>query len=135
MPIQRNSLYTILIIACLAGYIWLYIALSNETETVNACVFKFISNNPCPSCGTTRSVIQIIQGQFMEALLLNPIGYIVFFILLICPIWIMTDLVMTQNSFYHFYLRIEQIVKIKTIKFSVIILILLNWYWNIIKDL
>ena len=39
------------------------------------CMFRNITGLPCPFCGTTRSVGNILLGNFKDALNLNPLGY------------------------------------------------------------
>ena len=59
---------------------------------------KNLTRIPCPSCGSTRSVASIFEGNFREAILLNPLGYVIFFSLLILPIWIIMDLYKKNDS-------------------------------------
>jgi Protein of unknown function (DUF2752) len=40
------------------------------------CPFRLVTSLPCPFCGTTRSVGRILTGDFLEALYLNPLGYV-----------------------------------------------------------
>ena len=78
MTLDRNKLYSILFIACLAGYIWLYFSITKnitENKSVEVCLIKHVTNIPCPSCGSTRSVISLTKGDFVGALKFNPIGY------------------------------------------------------------
>jgi hypothetical protein len=138
MPLGRNKLYSIVIIACSSGYLWLTYNLTNKnsnTETHGVCLIKHFTNVPCPSCGTTRSVILLTKGQFFEALAINPFGFIVFIIMLASPFWISLDLIRKKNTFYDFYLQIENYLKRPIVKLILILLILLNWGWNIKKGL
>jgi hypothetical protein len=41
------------------------------------CPFRSLTGLPCPYCGTTRSVGNIVIGEFGQALTFNPIGYLV----------------------------------------------------------
>lgn len=38
-----------------------------------SCVFKGITGIPCPTCGTTRSVLYLSQGDIATALVMNPL--------------------------------------------------------------
>lgn len=40
------------------------------------CPLRFVTGVPCPFCGTTRSVGNLIQGDFQAALAFNPLGYL-----------------------------------------------------------
>ena len=138
MPISRSKLYTILIIACLAGYIWLFYSVSKfqpENNDVEVCLFKCVTHIPCPSCGSTRSVISIIHGDFLQALYINPFGIIVAGIMLVTPIWILFDIIIRKKTLYDFYIRIETLLRKPGIAIPLILLVLINWIWNIIKEL
>ena len=138
MTLDRNKLYSILLIACLVGYIWLYYSITSERtdkKSVEVCLMKHITNIPCPSCGSTRSVISITKGNFVEAFDLNPIGYIVAIIMLIAPVWIITDLILRNNSLFVCYLKIENQLKNPKYAVPLILIIIINWIWNITKGL
>jgi hypothetical protein len=47
------------------------------------CMFRNITGLPCPFCGTTRSVGNILLGNFNDALKLNPLGYFTLAFLLV----------------------------------------------------
>ncbi len=40
---------------------------------VPSCIFKGISGIPCPTCGSTRSVVYLSQGDFAAAFAMNPL--------------------------------------------------------------
>ena len=48
---------------------------SGFTVGPSLCMFRNITGLPCPFCGTTRSVGNILLGNFNDALNLNPLGY------------------------------------------------------------
>jgi hypothetical protein len=41
------------------------------------CPFRLITGHPCPTCGTTRSIAAIVDGRFLDSLLLNPLGIVI----------------------------------------------------------
>jgi hypothetical protein len=136
MTIDRNRLYSILLIACVAGYIWLYFSVTKnitESKSIEVCLIKQVTNIPCPSCGSTRSVISLIKGNFVEAFYLNPIGYIVALIMLIAPIWIISDVIFRNNSLFKLYQIIESHLKKTKYAIPLILLVIINWIWNITK--
>ena len=98
-------------------------------------VIKYATNIPCPSCGTTRSMISLIKGNFIEALNLNPIGYLVTLIMLVVPIWIIADIIKSTRTLFNFYLKTETFLKKSKIAIPLIILVIINWIWNISKGL
>lgn len=134
----RNKLYLLLTITCLAGYSWLYFnSTSNslKNDDVTICVLKNISGIPCPSCGSTRAVLSIIKGKFSTALYTNPFGFIIGLILLITPLWLVTDLISKKNTLFLFYKKIELFLSKPQFYLPLIILVLANWAWNIAKGL
>lgn len=134
----RNKLYVLLSTACAAGYIWLmltyYRAFSLALEP-GVCLFKRVTGVPCPSCGSTRSVLSILKGDFTEAILWNPFGILLTCILLVFPAWIIYDVLSRKSTLYNFYNRTELVLKRKWIAIPAILLVLLNWIWNISKGL
>ena len=138
MTLDRNKLYLILLIACLAGYIWLYFGFKNEiteNNSVKVCVIKYVTNIPCPSCGSSRSVISLIKGDFISAFKFNPIGYLVAIIMIIAPIWILTDVIKKNQTLFDFYLKTEKYIRKPNIAIPLILLVIINWIWNIVKEL
>ena len=129
------KLYIIVLGACLAGYIWLGIQNNLPSDKVGICLIKQSTNIPCPSCGTSRSILSISHGEFSEALLWNPLGYISLLIMIISPLWILIDWFSNKTTFFKAYQNIEYQFKKPIIYIPSIILILANWIWNILKGL
>ncbi len=138
MPIKKYKLYTIIFTACMAGYIWLYFLLSikkTEVNNINVCFIKSITNIPCPSCGSTRSIFYLLNGDFLQSLLTNPFGLIIVAILTVSPLWILFDLVTKKDSLHYIYSQMEMHLKKKKYAIPAILLVILNWIWNIKKGL
>lgn len=135
---KKGTVYLIILTGCLTGYTWLFLNATSpqlqKTET-SVCIMKHVTGIPCPSCGSTRSVLAILQGDFSGALHWNPLGFILILGLLSLPLWILYDLITRNVSFIRFYTKIETGFKQKKIAIPAIILILLNWYWTIHKGL
>lgn len=138
MRLNRNGLYSLLLIACVAGYSWLYYSNTFQlagNSTAEVCLIKHATTIPCPSCGSTRSVLSLAKGNFLEAFNLNPFGYAIALIMLIAPIWIISDMTMRNNSFFLFYQKIETKLRKPKYAFPLIIVVIVNWIWNIKKGL
>lgn len=136
MTLNRNKLYSILFISCIAGYIWLCFSLTNietNSEAFDVCLIKHITNIPCPSCGSTRSIISLTKGNFFEALCINPMGFIVAVIMFSAPLWIIFDIATRQKTLFDFYLKIETYLKRPRYSIPLILLVVINWIWNITK--
>lgn len=139
MSLNRNKLYSIIFISCLTGYIWLYyVAKKSITETstsVEACFLKHTLNIPCPSCGSTRSIISLTKGHFTEALFINPLGYLIALIMVIAPLWIIYDISTQRKTLFEFYLKMEYYLRKPYLATPLIFLVIINWIWNITKEL
>jgi hypothetical protein len=55
--------------------------------------------------------------------------------LLVLPVWLVFDLISRKSTLYHFYNRSERFLQRKWIAIPAILLVLLNWVWNIAKGL
>lgn len=135
---SRNKLYSILGIACVAGYSWIYYGLTSIQASkgeFEACFIKQLTNIPCPSCGSTRSILSLMKGEFFEALMLNPLGYIIAFVLLLSPLWIVTDILTKRSSLFDLYQKAEVMIRKPQFAIPLLVLVALNWIWNITKGL
>jgi hypothetical protein len=138
MLMGRKKLYGILFFSCIAGYIWLYLNINLSPDVNNiggVCFIKHVTGIPCPSCGSTRSVLSLIHGNIAEALYWNPIGLILILILIITPFWILFDIILSKESLLKAYIKAEQKIKNYKIAIPLIALVIINWIWNIKKDL
>jgi len=133
--LKPKKLYAIVLTACLAGYIWLGFQFFIPQESIGFCMIKKATSIPCPSCGTSRSIISIFQGEFKKAFLWNPLGYASLFIMLVSPLWISIDLWQHKNSYFRTYRKLEYWLKKPSIYLPSILFILMNWIWNIMKGL
>ena len=134
----RNKLYVLSSTACIAGYSWLFLnynrSISNSIEP-GVCLFKRVTSIPCPSCGSTRSVLSFINGDLIGAFWWNPFGILIMIILILLPGWIFYDVISKKNTFFNFYNKAERFLKQKQLAIPAILLVILNWIWNIYKGL
>ncbi|WP_445453198.1 DUF2752 domain-containing protein [Flavobacterium sp. 25HG05S-40] len=132
----RNKLYSIVLIACFAGFIYLFYSIHHlRNETFRVCIIKNVTGYPCPSCGTTRAVSFFLEGNFVASLLLNPFGILVAIMMFVFPVWILTDLLFKKDHFYRAYKKTEAIIRKPWLATILILLVLLNWIWNLYKQL
>jgi Protein of unknown function (DUF2752) len=136
---KKNKLYYFILTACFIGYLWLFFlnfVLKKTTQTsFTTCIIKRATGYPCPSCGTTRAVASFFHGEFINSILLNPFGIIVASIMIVCPVWIVIDLLNNKETFHTFYIRLEIIIKKRKVALFLITLVVLNWIWNFYKKL
>jgi heme/copper-type cytochrome/quinol oxidase subunit 4 len=130
----KNKLYSLVLIACSAGFIYLlYHLYYSESSQYSVCMIKNVTGFPCPSCGTTRAVQLMFQWHFIDSVMMNPFGIIISAILTLLPFWVVIDLILKRDTFLKFYKQSEIILRQKKIAIPLIILVILNWIWNIIK--
>ena len=131
-------LYSILFLACLAGHVWFQynrMATSQGAKTPEVCMFKQLTDLPCPACGTTRSVAHLHQGNLQLAWLSNPFGFLVLAIMYVAPVWIMVDRLRGRHTLWTAYQNMEAQLKKASWAIPLVLLVLLNWSWNIYKGL
>ncbi|MCL2510579.1 MAG: DUF2752 domain-containing protein [Bacteroidales bacterium] len=96
-------------------------------------MIKRVFQIPCPSCGTTRAVEMLLQGDFLKSIHINPLSLIVLPTMLVVPCWIVYDFITKRTSFHQFYRYMEKQLRKPLIYAPLILLILLLWGWNIYK--
>lgn len=80
-------------------------------------------------------MIALISGDLQKALLINPLGFLIAVVLLVLPFWLFYDLILKKDTFLKFYKDAERFLRRPKIAFLFVSLVLINWIWNIIKDL
>jgi len=135
----KRNLYIVLACLSLAGYVWLgwnFLEGTVHSAVPSVCLFKEITGLPCPSCGTTRSLGLLMHGEFRESLMMNPFGMLLALALVVVPLWIAADAFSNSGSFYRRYVQMEQqLVHNKLLAASAVVIVALNWAWNIAKGL
>lgn len=132
---SRNRLYTLLLLACAAGYTWLGFSMQAHDHHFASCLFKATTGIPCPSCGITRSIEALLHTDFKQAFYLNPLGFLILPLIVIVPVWIMADLLQRKQTCWQAYQSMEHLFRRKPVALTAILLILTNWIWNISKGL
>jgi hypothetical protein len=137
MSLSRNNFYRYLVLACLAGYIWILLVSRLKPEDIGSsydvCLIHHFLHVPCPSCGSTRSVLSLMHGDLAGGLYWNPLGFLIFTALVVFPFWIGYDLLLKKESCYKYFRLFEKTMRRKRVAIPAIALILINWVWNIWK--
>ncbi|MGA9406545.1 MAG: DUF2752 domain-containing protein [Bacteroidota bacterium] len=135
----KKKLYIVLAGLSLVGYGWIgwnFIEGSEHSVIPSVCLFKEITGLPCPSCGTTRSLLLLMGGHFHESLMMNPFGIVLALALVIIPLWIVIDTLGNSDSFYKRYTQMEHLLAHhKLLAAFAAAIVMLNWFWNISKGL
>jgi len=132
---SARRLYGLMALFCVAGYTWLYLHIDKSwsTHVGTVCILKRTTGIPCPSCGSTRSILSLLHGDLVAALLWNPFGYLIFAGLLIVPFWMMHDVIRKQRTLLTVYQNMESLLQRRIVTWPLVIMVLLNWCWNIYK--
>jgi hypothetical protein len=94
-----------------------------------------VTGYPCPSCGTTRAVSLLLKGKLAESIALNPFGILLAIVMLFFPVWILTDCILKKDTLLNTYKKTESFIRKPWIAIILILLVILNWIWNIYKQL
>lgn len=131
-----RKLYITLSLAIATGYIWLAYFLFYPHQSVTVCIIKKTTGFACPSCGSTRTIGTLLSGNIYEAINQgNPLALVIILLMTILPIWLVVDYFFKKNTLYQHYFIIEKFFQRPMIALSGAVLILLNWAWNISKNL
>ena len=131
-----KKFYFLILFILIVAFFWIYI-IKNQfiPKELNFCFIKSVSGFPCSTCGTTRSLIFLLNGHFLKSLLTNPLGVLYSLLILFLPIWILFDLIFNQKTLFNFYNSLKLKINNKKFYIILIILICINWIWNIKKGL
>lgn len=130
---KRFYLYAGLFV--ISGWLWLLWSLSGSGGyDVSLCIFKNITQYPCPACGSTTALQLLVQGHWAAAFAVNPLGYVAGAGLLVLPVWIIFDVVSGNASLHKAALLLDNKVRQRPWLLILLLLpVILNWIWNIMK--
>jgi hypothetical protein len=138
MALKQSSLYRMIVFLFGAGYAWLgyHFFKADDHAGMTICLFKNVTGIPCPSCGVTRSLLLFARGSFLKAIWINPLGLLVGVLMIVIPIWAATDYVRDKITLAQAYDSLSGLLQRHKLLYTAIIALgLLNWGWNIVKDL
>jgi len=76
-----------------------------------------------------------MDGKLWNAILVNPLGVVIATGLLVIPLWSIWDLSTGRRTLLNSFFKAERILRKRWVAVPLIILVLANWIWNIIKGL
>jgi hypothetical protein len=130
--VTRTTLYFLVFVTGLAAYAWVgWNVLSESHNGFTLCLFKNMTGFPCPSCGTTRAILLLLQGEPIQSIAMNPLGIPSALLMIVFPCWIASDVVKRKNSFYNTFLYLEEWLRKKEIAYPALLLLAMIWSWEI----
>ena len=132
---ENISLYRLFGSLSVLALTWLAWNLHNPENEIPGCLFHHVTGIPCPSCGITHSMMDIVQFRFTEAAKDNILGFPATAMLAVVPFLIITDSVFRKNYFIRCYRGMEAFLQ-KHLLFTtlLVLLILINWFYLIVKN-
>ena len=131
-----RRIYLLTLVLLLAGSAWMFVNVSHGVDGDHTiCIFKNLTSLPCPSCGTTRALALILNGQVADALEMNPMGIVTTLLFAICFSSVLRDSLLGRTDFLVLWNKSEQLLKKKYLYLPLTGLILINWCWSIAKGL
>ncbi len=104
-------------------------------KSVSPCLFKNLTDIPCPGCGSTRAAFLALSFRFSEALALNPLGILYAVAIFVLPFWWFYDLFYRSNSMFNYWNKFENLCKRKSVLFILFVMIGSIWIHNIMIGL
>jgi hypothetical protein len=138
MPLNRNRFCFFMLLVSLISYFWLALIGQLKPDEIGTkfdlCPIHRFVHIPCPSCGSTRSVLSLMHGDLAGGLYWNPLGFFIFAVLVVAPFWLAYDLILKKSTLFQFYQLCENTLRRRWVAIVAIIVILVNWVWNIYKN-
>lgn len=127
--------YLASVLLAFAGWLWLLWSVYRaEGGNITLCFFRNITGKPCPACGSTAALMQILQADYIGALYTNPLGYIAGIGLILLPLWITKDLITRRPTLQNAVAAFDAAVKERPwLLLLILIPLILNWIWNFMK--
>ncbi len=137
---DKHTVYLLLFTASVIGLIYVaftgYMQVAGANSLWSWCAIKEITGYPCPSCGSTRTVLELLGGELSAIIHGNPLALIILPALFVIPLWVSYDMLTSQSGLYNFLNRFLYTLKNNLWLSGILtIMILLNWIWNIVKGL
>lgn len=92
-----------------------------------SCSFRALTGIPCPTCGSTRSVVHLAHGDIIASLSMNPLISMCF--LAAVPYFFYSIMTLTPH-FSRLYVSLTEHEKYAA-RYGIIILVLMNWIYLI----
>ena len=88
-----------------------------------SCVFRGMSGLPCPTCGTTRALLSMAKGNFIDAMTMNPLVVVLLTAAIASCLYSFVSLLFgTRRMTFSLSEREKDVMRI-----TAVMIVLLNW--------
>lgn len=134
---SKSGLYRLVGITCVVVYGWvgynMWLLANRGVPASEVCLLKSATGIPCPFCGTTRSVMCVAKAEFLEAVLLNPLGLLVAGMVVIAPVWIFIDYLRGKESFYVLFNACVKRLQYRGILLMIAMVLVMLWFYQLLR--
>ena len=124
-----SRFYALCVAGCLGGWIRIALAMSkSEIGIWKGCLMKQVFHIPCPACGSTRAIVALLYGHLQESLIWNPLGIVLFVLLLLLTVMISYDGFRHCRCLYILFLRVDAWLHRKEVFILFAVAIVINWW-------
>lgn len=103
----------------------------NHEHNSTICIFKNLTNIPCPGCGLGRATLALFNGNFIQSLHYHILGIPLTIFVIISFFLLLFDAIRGKDRFVS---KINQLITWK-VYILFLLLTLLSWYINIQREL
>lgn len=103
----------------------------NHEHNSTICIFKNLTNIPCPGCGLGRATLALFNGNFIQSLHYHILGIPLTIFVIISFFLLLFDAIRGKDRFVS---KINQLITWK-VYILFLFLTLLSWYINIQRGL
>lgn len=100
---QRRFYLSVIVLQLAAIVVLTVSALWPGNAPFSICLFQTLTNLPCFSCGTTRALVSLAQGDILASLSHNPLGIALAFGFPVVALWAFRDLAVKDASLYRLW--------------------------------
>jgi hypothetical protein len=92
-------------------------------DVMPSCLFKEFTGFPCPTCGTTRSLVNLAKGDLQGSLLMNPAFALA---MIVTIFWFLYNSIIVVFNTSRFALSLTR-PESDTVRVAALAILLLNW--------
>ncbi len=100
---ERRFYLTVITLQLAAILVLSVSALWPGNSPFSICLFQTLTDLPCFSCGTTRAMASLAEGNFAASVGYNPLGLVLAFGFPVVALWAFRDMAAENASLYRLW--------------------------------